>query len=68
MHDNFGVMTRFVPFSRRQCIFFNEQISTFGSTISQHLAQMMAWYRAGDKQLLEPIMAYFIDAYMRCVA
>ena len=28
------------------------------------LAQIMAWRRTGDKQLSEPMMAYFTDVYM----
>ena len=29
------------------------------------LVQMMAWHRPGDKPLSEPMMANFVDAYMR---
>ena len=29
------------------------------------LVQVMAWRRTGDKPLPEPMMAMFIDAYMR---
>ena len=29
------------------------------------LVQVMAWSRIGDKPLPEPMMAQFIDAYMR---
>ena len=29
------------------------------------LFQIMAWYRPGDKQLLEPMLTEFTDAYMR---
>ena len=29
------------------------------------LVQVMAWRRIGDKPLPEPMMAQFIDAYMR---
>ena len=29
------------------------------------LIQVMAWCRTGNKQLLEPMMTQFIDAYMR---
>ena len=29
------------------------------------LVQVMAWRRIGDKPLPEPVMAQFIDAYMR---
>ena len=29
------------------------------------LVQIMAWRRIGDKPLPEPMMAQFIDAYMR---
>ena len=29
------------------------------------LVQVMAWSRIGDKQLSEPMLTQFIDAYMR---
>ena len=29
------------------------------------LAQVMAWHRAGDKPLSEPMLTRFSDAYMR---
>ena len=29
------------------------------------LVQVMAWRRSGDKPIPEPMMAQFIDAYMR---
>ena len=59
-----------------KCIFFNEndiipiQISLKfvpRSPIDNKpaLVQVMVWCRIGDKPLPEPMMAQFIDAYMR---
>ena len=57
-------------------IFFNENIKisiqislkfVSGGLIdnTSALVQVMAWRRAGDKPLPEPIMTQFTDAYMR---
>ena len=59
-----------------KCIFFNENdwISIKISLEFVHkvptdnklaLVRVMAWHRAGDKPLHEPMLTQFIDAYMR---
>ena len=40
--------------------FLNDPINNIST-----LVQIMAWHRAGDKPLSEPMMAYMTDAYMR---
>ena len=35
------------------------------TAIKPALAQLMAWHRKGDKPLPAPVMAQFIDVYMR---
>ena len=34
-------------------------------SIKQATVQVMAWRRAGDKSLFEPVIAYLDDAYIR---
>ena len=41
-------------------IFLNDPVNIIST-----LVQIMAWHRAGDKPLSEPMMAYMTDAYMR---
>ena len=59
-----------------KCIFLNENVWISinislkfvpRSSIDKNteLVQVMAWRRLGDKPLPEPMMAQFIDAYMR---
>ena len=59
-----------------KCIFFNEMIEfqlrfhfKFVRKVPTDnklaLVRVMAWHRAGDKPLHEPMLTQFIDAYMR---
>ena len=54
-----------------KCIFVNEnvwislKIPKVPINNIPALVQIMAWRRSGDKQLSEPTMACFTDAYMR---
>ena len=70
---------RHFPDDIYKCIYFNENCCILIKTSLKYVhkgpiynnpafVQIMAWRRAGNKPLSEPVMAYFDDAYMRLSA
>ena len=69
-------MAAFLAHNNFKCIFLNENdkilirislkfVSKSPIDNKAALIQVMAWHRAGDKPLSEPMLTWFTNAYMR---